>query len=198
MVTGVATKLQSSQTLLMAFIQSTPAMNGVVQYSFISQCRNNAADSDCKKFAYEINMMRKKRILLLAFAFTSTLVLMTSCIFSSGYPSGPIKWSMVSGDGSWNSSSRKWTVSFAPGETKTATIQLDNTGSQNLWVLLVPEGPPDYIVFNLQGTSSNVVEVLAGGSTEFTISGTASLIAPQGNHNYVVHFNWSTNQSSPP
>jgi len=42
------------------------------------------------------------------------------------------------------------------------------------------------------------VEVLAGGNTEFTISGTASLIAPQGNHNYVVNFNWSTNQSSPP
>ena len=147
-------------------------------------------------------MMRKKRILLLAFTFISTLILMTSCIFRTGYESGPIKWTFVSGDGSWNSSSRKWTVSFAPGETKTATIRLDNTGSQNLWVVLVPGGPPDYIVFSLQGpfvpASSNVVEVLAGGSTEFTISGTASLIAPQGNHNYVVNFNWSTNQSSPP
>ena len=146
-------------------------------------------------------MMRKKRILLLALIFISTLVLMTSCIFRTGYPSGPIKWSIVSGDGSWNSSSRKWTVSFAPGETKTATIRLDNTGSQNLWVVVVLTAT-DYIVFSLQGpfvpASSNVVEVLAGGSTEFTISGTASLIAPQGNHNYVVNFNWSTNQSSPP
>ena len=146
-------------------------------------------------------MMRKKRILLLALVFISTLVLMTSCIFRSGYPSGPIKWSMVSGDGSWNSSSRKWTVSFAPGETKTATIRLDNTGSQNLWVLLDSGGAPDYIIFHLQGPfvrGDNVMEVLAGGSSEFTISGTASLIAPQGNHNYVVNFNWSTNQSSPP
>jgi len=108
---------------------------------------------------------------------------------------------MVSGDGSWNSSSRKWTVSFAPGETKTATIRLDNTGSQNLWVLLDSGGAPDYIIFHLQGPfvrGDNVMEVLAGGSSEFTISGTASLIAPQGNHNYVVNFNWSTNQSSPP
>ena len=146
-------------------------------------------------------MMRKKRILLLALIFISTLVLMTSCIFRTGYPSGPIKWSIVSGDGSWNSSSRKWTVSFAPGETKTATIRLDNTGSQNLWVVVVLTAT-DYIVFSLQGpfvpASSNVVEVLAGGSTEFTISGTASLIAPQGNHNYVVNFEWSTNQSSFP
>ena len=147
-------------------------------------------------------MMRKKRILLLAFTFISTLVLMTSCIFRTGYESGPIKWTFVSGDGSWNSSSRKWTVSFAPGETKTAIIQLDNTGSNNLWVVLTPEGPPDYIVFNLQGpfvlASSNVVEVLAGGNTRFTINGTAYLIAQRGNHNYVVNFNWSTNQSSFP
>ena len=146
-------------------------------------------------------MMRKKRILLLAFTFISTLILMTSCIFRTGYESGPIKWTFVSGDGSWNSSSRKWTVSFAPGETKTATIRLDNTGSQNLWVLLDSGGAPDYIIFHLQGPfvrGDNVLEVLAGGSSEFTISGTASLIAPQGNHNYVVNFNWSTNQSSPP
>jgi hypothetical protein len=113
-------------------------------------------------------MMRKKRILLLAFTFISTLVLMTSCIFRTGYESGPIKWTFVSGDGSWNSSSRKWTVSFAPGETKTATIQLDNTGSKNLWVVLV-EDATDYIIFHLDGPwappSDNVLEVLAGSST---------------------------------
>ena len=146
-------------------------------------------------------MMRKKRILLLALVFISTLVLMTSCIFRSGYPSGPIKWSMVSGDGSWNSSSRKWTVSFAPGETKTATIRLDNTGSQNLWVLLDSGGAPDYIILHLQGPfvrGDNVLEVLAGGSTEFSISGTAGAIAPHGDHNYVVNFSWSTNENSPP
>ena len=146
-------------------------------------------------------MMRKKRILLLAFTFISTLILMTSCIFRTGYESGPIKWTFVSGDGSWNSSSRKWTVSFAPGETKTATIRLDNTGSQNLWVLLVPGGAPDYIILHLQGPfvrGDNVLEVLAGGSTEFSISGTAAAIAPHGDHNYVVNFSWSTSQNSPP
>ena len=146
-------------------------------------------------------MSQKLRLLLFSITFVFTLVLMTSCIFRSGYPSGPIKWSMVSGDGSWNSSSRKWTVSFAPGETKTATIRLDNTGSQNLWVLLDSGGAPDYIILHLQGPfvrGDNVLEVLAGGSTEFSISGTAGAIAPHGDHNYVVNFSWSTNQNSPP
>ena len=146
-------------------------------------------------------MSQKLRLLLFSITFIFTLVLMTSCIFRSGYPSGPIKWSMVSGDGSWNSSSRKWTVSFAPGETKTATIRLDNTGSQNLWVLLDSGGAPDYIILHLQGPfvrGDNVLEVLAGGSTEFSISGTAGTITPHGDHNYVVNFGWSTNQNSPP
>ena len=146
-------------------------------------------------------MSQKLRLLLFSITFIFTLVLMTSCIFRSGYPSGPIKWSMVSGDGSWNSSSRKWTVSFAPGETKTATIRLDNTGSQNLWVLLDSGGAPDYIILHLQGPfvrGDNVLEVLAGGSTEFSISGTAAAIAPHGDHNYVVNFSWSTNENSPP
>jgi hypothetical protein len=147
------------------------------------------------------NMSCKLRFLLFSVIFIFTLVLMTGCIFRSGNPSGPVKWTFVGGDGSWNSSSRKWTVSLAPGETKTATIRLDNTGSQNLWVLLEPGGTPDYINFHLQGNfvrGGNVVEVLAGGSTEFSISGTASAIAPHGDHNYVVNFSWSTNENSPP
>ena len=146
-------------------------------------------------------MSQKLRLLLFSITFIFTLVLMTGCIFRSGYPRGPIKWSMVSGDGSWNSSSRKWTVSFTPGETKTATIRLDNTGSQNLWVLLAPGGAPEYIIFHLQGSfvrGDNVLEVLAGGSTQFNIIGTAAAIAPHGDHNYVVNFSWSTNQNSPP
>ena len=146
-------------------------------------------------------MSRKLRLLLFSITFIFTLVLMTGCIFRSGYPIGPIKWTLVSGDGSWNSSSRKWTVSLAPGETKTATIRLDNTGSHKLWVLLAPGGAPDYIIFHLQGPSvrgDTVLEVLAGGSTEFSISGTAAAIAPHGDHNYVVNFSWSTNQNSPP
>ena len=146
-------------------------------------------------------MSPKLMFLLFSLIFIFTLVLVPSCIFMSGYPSGPIKWSMVSGDGSWNISSRKWTVSFAPGETKTATIRLDNTGSQNLWVLLAPGGAPDYIIFHLQGPfvrGDNMLEVLAGGNTEFNIGGTAATIAPHGDHNYVVNFSWSTNQNSPP
>jgi len=144
----------------------------------------------------KFNLKRFIPIMLL-----TTLVLMTSCIFRSGYPSGPIKWSMVSGDGSWNSSSRKWTVSFAPGETKTATIRLDNTGSENLWVLINIGGPPDYITFHLEGAfvrGGNVLEVLAGGNAEFSITGTASTTAPKGEHNYVLNFGWSTNEKSPP
>ena len=146
-------------------------------------------------------MSQKLRLLLFSITFIFTLVLMTGCIFRSVYQSGSIKWFMISGDGSWNSSSRKWTVSFAPGETKTATIRLDNTGSQNLWVLSAPGGAPDYIIFHLQGPfvrGDNVLEVLAGGSTEFSISGTAGVIAPHGDHNYVVNFSWSTNENSPP
>jgi uncharacterized membrane protein len=146
-------------------------------------------------------MSQKLRLLLLSITFMFTLVLMTGCIFRSGYPSGPIKWSMVSGDGSWNMNNRKWTVSFAPGDTKTATIRLDNTGTQNLWVLLEIGGPPDYIIFHLEGAfvrGGNVLEVLPGGNTEFSITGTASTIAPQGEHNYVVNFGWSTNEKSFP
>jgi hypothetical protein len=137
-------------------------------------------------------MSGKLRLLLFSLIFVFTLILMPSCIFRSGYPSGPIKWSMVGGDGSWNSSSRKWTVSFAPSETKTATMRLDNTGSQTLWVVLAPGGAPDYIIFHLQGDwvppSDNVLEVSPGGSTEFSISGIAAAITPQGHHNYVVNF----------
>ena len=143
-------------------------------------------------------MARKFMLLLLSFILICSLFLMSGCIFKSGYPSGPVKWSMVSGDGSWNSTSRKWTVAFAPGETKTATIRLDNTGPQTLWVAVVAGGPPDYIIFHLTGgwapPSGNVLKVLPGGSEEFTISGTAGTIAPRGQHNYVVNFGWSTNQ----
>jgi hypothetical protein len=151
-----------------------------------------------KKFEEGINLMRKQGILFLGLTFIFTLVLITSCIPWTGYPSGPIKWTFVSGDGSWNTSSRKWTVSFAPGETKTATIQLDNTGSKNLWVVVVLTAT-DYIIFHMDGPwappSGNVLEVLAGGSSEFKISGTDSINAPHGNHKYVVNFNWSTNES---
>ena len=154
-----------------------------------------------KKFEEGINLMRKQRILFLAFTFIFIVVLMTSCILWTGYPSGPIKWTFVSGDGSWNTSSRKWTVWFAPGETKTATIRLDNTGSNNLWVVVVLTAT-DYIIFHMDGPwappSGNVLEVLAGGSTEFTVSGTDSINAPHGNHKYVVNFEWSTNESSFP
>jgi hypothetical protein len=143
-------------------------------------------------------MSRKLMLLLSSLIFIFTSVLVPGCIFRTGYPSGPIKWSMVSGDGSWNISSRKWTVSFAPGETKTATIRLDNTGSQTLWVLLTPGGAPDYIIFHLKGDwvppSDNVLKVLPGDSAEFTISGTAGTITPQGHHNYIVNFGWSTYQ----
>ena len=143
-------------------------------------------------------MGRKFILLLFSLVFIFSLFLMSGCIFKSGYPSGPVKWSMVSGDGSWNSTSRKWTVAFAPGETKTATIRLDNTGTQILWVAVVVSGPPDYIIFHLEGDwappSGNVLKILPGGSAEFTISGTAGTIAPRGQHNYVVNFGWSTNQ----
>ena len=143
-------------------------------------------------------MGRKFILLLFSFILICALFLFPGCIFKSGYPSGPVKWSMVSGDGSWNSNSRKWTVAFAPGETKTATIRLENTGAQTLWVAVVVGGPPDYIIFHLEGSwappSGNVLKVLPGGSAEFTISGTAGTIAPRGQHNYVVNFGWSTNQ----
>jgi hypothetical protein len=143
-------------------------------------------------------MGRKIILLLLSFIFIFSLFLASGCMFLSGYPSGPVKWSMVSGDGSWNSTSRKWTVAFAAGETKAATIRMDNTGPQTLWVAVVEGGAPDYIIFHLTGDwappSDNVMKVLPGGSAEFTISGTAGTIAPRGEHNYVVNFGWSTNQ----
>jgi len=104
----------------------------------------------------KFNLKRFIPIMLL-----TTLVLMTSCIFRSGYPSGPIKWSMVSGDGSWNSIHENGLCHLLPVK-QTATIRLDNTGSENLWVLINIGGPPDYITFHLEGAfvrGGNVLEV---------------------------------------
>ena len=143
-------------------------------------------------------MPRKFILLLFSLIFIFALFPAPGCIFLSGYSSGPVKWSMVSGDGAWNSTSRKWTVAFAPGDTKTATIKMDNTVSQTLWVVVVESVAPDYIIFHLEGDwappSDNVLKVLPGGSAEFIISGTAGTIAPRGQHNYVVNFGWNTNE----
>ncbi len=139
------------------------------------------------------------------FVFVSIL-LVVLIIIPSGcwrdFSDDPIKWSFVSGDGSWDSSSRKWSAYFSPGETRSAIIRLSNTGSENLWVLVVVDAP-NFMIGNLEGTfvppSGNVLNVPPLGSAEFKITMTADSIgAPGGSHKYELDFGSSTNEKINP
>ncbi|MGD1118437.1 MAG: hypothetical protein ABR886_03010 [Dehalococcoidales bacterium] len=140
-------------------------------------------------------------VVMLVCLVAALLIIASGCLIHRDF-SKDVKWSFVDGDGSWNGKSRKWNVYLGPGETKSLHLRLDNTISQNVTVLVVVGGPPDYIHFHLIGPfiplDSNQVEVPAGGSTEFTITASAvEGFAPQGSHNYVVDLSWSTNEKAP-
>lgn len=154
-------------------------------------------------FTWKFGKMRRPFAgLLILFLLILVMVMPASCSFGDS-SNNPIKWSFVSGDGSWNANSRSWDVTLAPNETKSSIIRLDNTGSQNIWVLLVLGGAPDFIMFHLDGPfvppSGNVLEVPVAGNIEFKVNAFAdSLSTPPGSHTYAINFRSSTNEKQSP
>jgi hypothetical protein len=73
-------------------------------------------------------------MLLLLFTFSS-------CISNRDFANDPVKWSFVGGDGSWDGKSRKWTVYVGTGETKTVTLELHNSGTEDVLVLVQMAAP---------------------------------------------------------
>ena len=99
----------------------------------------------------------------------------------------PVKWTYVSGDGSWDANTRKWTVFLAPGEIKSMLIKLDNTGADTT-VFTQPEGPTnDHIHPNGQ----QIINLFPGGSIEITFTAAADTGAPSGSRRYVIDYSYS-------
>ncbi len=134
-------------------------------------------------------------------SLVASVVIPTGC-YRRDFTNDPVKWTFVGGDGYWDNRSRKWTVHLRPGETDSATLRLDNTSSQDLWVVIVFAAPDGVITGHLDGPfvppSGNVLDVPSRKSGEFVVSATANVgIAPQGQHRYVVDLSASNNLSAP-
>jgi len=141
-------------------------------------------------------MNRKILVYLGIILLAALLILLSGCISGNKFANDPIKWSYVSGDGSWNANSRKWTVDLSPGETKSILIQLYNSGSQSLTVFTDPEGPyNDHIHLNPQQR----LTIFAGSSIEITLQANADVLAPSDSHRYVIDYSnsFSSSESVP-
>jgi hypothetical protein len=141
-------------------------------------------------------MNRKILVYLGIILLAALLILLSGCIPGNKFANDPIKWSYVSGDGSWNANSRKWMVDLSPGETKSILIQLYNSGSQSLTVFTDPEGPyNDHIHLNPQQR----LTIFAGSSIEITLQANADIGAPSGSHKYVIDYSnsFSSSESVP-
>ena len=104
----------------------------------------------------------------------------------------PVKWEFVSGDGSWDSASRKWTIYLKPGDTRSAAISLSNTGSRLVIVHVVGVGPVDTIGMHLDPGSS--FRLAAAQSANMTMTAVAFQDAAQGTRRYVADFGYSFNE----
>lgn len=114
--------------------------------------------------------MNKKLAECLGIVLLMSLVLLPfGCISKDKFADDPISWSYVSGDGSWDSNSRKWTVFLHAEETKSITIRLYNSSSQSITVYTVPVGPTDSITLSPQVRC----HIIAGGSINITFIATA-------------------------
>ena len=103
------------------------------------------------------------------------LILLPGCIFRHKFTHDPIQWSYVSGDGSWNANSGRWTVYLIPGETKSILIRLYNSGTNAYEVFTQVVGPyNDHIHLNPQ----EMIYILAGSSVEITLQANADILAP--------------------
>ena len=111
-------------------------------------------------------------------------ILLQGCISRNKFANDPVLWSYVSGDGSWDANTRRWTVYLSPGETKSTLIQLYNSGSQDTFVFTVPVGPTDRIRLSSQERLS----IPAGKSVDITLTATADPSAVSGSHRYVINY----------
>ncbi len=141
-------------------------------------------------------MKRFLAVLLLPLTLV-VMALPTGCIRGKNFANDPVKWTFVSGDGSWDSNSRNWTVYIGTGETKTLTLELSNTGAKDIMILLVA-GAPDTIGLHFDRNSTellggNGIGVLAGKSARLTVSATARANFGRPNR-FVIYFGWSTNE----
>ncbi len=121
----------------------------------------------------------------------ASVLLPVGCVSKSKFASDPVSWSFVSGDGSWDSNSRRWTVSLSPGETKSIVIQLYNSSSRRIVVYTVSVAPTDTILLNPQGR----YPVAAGGTINITFTATAYQSAASGT--YTMDYGHSFNSSEP-
>ena len=147
-------------------------------------------------------MQAVDRLFSIGVSLLTIMCLVTTGCARRDFTNDPVKWSFVSGDGSWDSHLRKWTVHLSPGETSSAKMRLYNTSSQDLWVLVQFEAADGVISGHLDGPfvapSGNILDVQALSSAEFTMSATANVgIAPPGPHRYVIDLSWSTNEPAP-
>ena len=129
----------------------------------------------------------------------SALILPAACT-SRNFSNDPVKWTFVGGDGTWNSQSREWTVYIGTGEAKTMTLELNNTGTEDIMVL-IQVGAPDTIGLHLDRSSSvllggNGIGVFAGKSEQLTVTASARANFRRPNR-FVVDFSWSTNEPMP-
>jgi hypothetical protein len=119
------------------------------------------------------------------------VLLPVGCSSKDKFANDPIRWSFVSGDGSWDSNSRRWTVSLSPGETKSIIVRLYNSGSRRIVVYTVPVGPTDTILLSPQGR----YPVVAGGTIDVTFTATAYQFAASGR--YTIDYGYSFNGLEP-
>jgi hypothetical protein len=119
------------------------------------------------------------------------VLLLVGCVSEDKFVDDPIKWSSVGGDGTWDSNSRRWTVSLSPGETKSIKIRLYNSGSQRLVVCTVPVGPTDDRIW----LSPQVrVPLQSDMSVVITLTAGADESARPGSHRYTMDYSYSFNR----
>ena len=138
--------------------------------------------------------MNKKAAGCLAIVLLVAWVLLPAgCVSEDKFADDPISWSFVSGDGSWDSNSRRWTVSLNPDEAKSVSIRLHNSSSERIVVNVVLWGPPDTIGLRGAGRYPVPPDV----SILITLTATAYQSAAPGSHRYTINCGNSFNILEP-
>ena len=136
-------------------------------------------------------VMKDKLTRCLLICLLATIILLpVGCTSGNKFANDPVNWSFVSGGGTWDVNSREWTLYLTPGETKSAMIQLNNSGLQHIIVHVVLTGPPDTI--GLSGEDS--YSLSAGESIDITLIATAYQTAKSGSNKYTIHCGSSSNE----
>ena len=104
--------------------------------------------------------------------------------FGNKFTNDPVKWTYVSGDGSWDIATRNWPVYLSPGESKSIKIRLYNSSDKDTFIFTVPVGPTDLISLS----SQERFPLRAGVSAEITLTTIANSAAASGSHRYVIKY----------